>query len=72
MTDNYPIFANEFIEVSTVVPCARCKQDRYLNDYDDTPNGDMYEVCNICLKRQRNRNSSTMEKRKDKPTRNTR
>ena len=71
MTDNYPTFANEFIEVSTVAPCARCKQDRYLNDYDDKPNGDMYEVCNVCLEKQ-NRNSSTMEKRKDKPTRNTR
>ena len=63
MTNNCPHYS----EVSTIVPCPRCKQYRCLNDdYDCKPNGERYKVCNVCLEKQ-NRNKeasgSNIEKR---------
>ena len=62
MTNNCPHYS----EVSSIVPCPRCKQYRCLNDdYDCKPNGERYKVCNVCFEKQ-NRNkqtSSNIEKR---------
>ena len=63
MTTNFPHYS----EISTIVPCPRCKQYRCLNDdYDCKPNGERYKVCNVCLEKQ-NRNKevsgSSIEKR---------
>ena len=62
MTNNCPHYS----EVSTIVPCPRCKQYRCLNDdYDCKPNGERYKVCNVCFEKQNRhkQTSSNIEKR---------
>ena len=62
MTNNFPHYS----EVSTIVPCPRCKQYRCLNDdYDCKPNGERYKVCNVCLEKQ-NRNKEASGSNIDK------